>query len=335
MSTLTFGQYIPGLVFLAVLGTVYGLAFWFVLSAACRKLASRKVDRSRPRKVLEWSVRLLAAVGLLCMGYGYFIEPYWLEVTRVRIDTPKLPAGTAPIRLVHISDLHCDPKQRLEDDLPGHIEALHPDVIVFTGDSINSRGGLANFRRCMKRLADVAPAYAVEGNWDVYHFRDVPLFAGTGVRLLRCGARRVEVGGASLWVAGLAAGRGREVDKALAAVPDGALTVFLYHYPDLIYVLADRDVDVCCAGHTHGGQVALPWVGGLICVSKYGRRFERGLHRVEGTWMYVSRGIGMEGGPFPRVRFGARPEVTVIDIHPASPTEDAGADLIDRPRTGR
>jgi len=76
-------------------------------------------------------------------------------------------------------------------------------------------------------------------------------------------------------------------------------------------------VDLYCAGHTHGGQVALPFYGALVTFSKYGKRFETGLYRVGETRLYVSRGIGMEGGKIPRVRFCSRPEVTVIEIHPA------------------
>jgi hypothetical protein len=75
-------------------------------------------------------------------------------------------------------------------------------------------------------------------------------------------------------------------------------------------------VDLYCAGHTHGGQVALPLYGALITFSKYGKKYEAGLYREGETWLYVNRGIGMEGGSTPRVRFWAPPEVTVIEVSP-------------------
>jgi hypothetical protein len=93
-------------------------------------------------------------------------------------------------------------------------------------------------------------------------------------------------------------------------------TVFIYHYPDVIYDAAARQIDLCCVGHTHGGQVALPFYGAVVTRSKLGKRFEAGLYRVQDTWLYVNRGIGMEGKAAPRVRFCARPEVTVIDLVP-------------------
>jgi predicted MPP superfamily phosphohydrolase len=77
-------------------------------------------------------------------------------------------------------------------------------------------------------------------------------------------------------------------------------------------------IDLYLAGHTHGGQVALPFYGALITLSKTGKKYESGLHHLSNTYMYTNRGIGMEGGKAPRVRFCARPEVTVIDISNSS-----------------
>ncbi len=68
------------------------------------------------------------------------------------------------------------------------------------------------------------------------------------------------------------------------------------------------------AGHTHGGQIALPFYGALMTLSRYGKRFEGGLYQVGPTPLHVRRGIGMEGGWVPRVRFCARPEMTVLEL---------------------
>ena len=73
-------------------------------------------------------------------------------------------------------------------------------------------------------------------------------------------------------------------------------------------------VDLFLCGHTHGGQVRLPFWGAVITLSKYHKRFESGLYDFEGVPMYVNRGVGCEGGSAPRVRFLCRPEVAVIDL---------------------
>jgi predicted MPP superfamily phosphohydrolase len=302
--------------FIAVVVLVYFLAGGILVRVALRrfgcatKLSSGKVAVSFRRLILG-----LAAVGSLCIAYG-FIEPYWPQVTHLRIESRKMPAKSAPIRIVQLSDLHSDPKPRLEQRLPSIIAAEEPDLIVFTGDSVNSPGGLPVFRECMTQLARIAPTFAVRGNWDVWYSSELDLFGGTGVRELKGEAVKVNLSGKFLWVAGVPAGSANLIPKALSAIPKSEFTVLLDHYPDDILEAANSGVDLYCAGHTHGGQIALPWYGALITLSKFGKRFESGAYQVGETWLYVNRGIGMEGGSMPRVRFCSRPEVTVIEIGP-------------------
>jgi predicted MPP superfamily phosphohydrolase len=304
------------LLFLASVAAVYLLAALAVARIILRRFG--RIDAPSASLLLMQRVVLALAVGgVACMAYGYFIEPYWLSVTRVRIASAKLPPGSRPIRLVHISDLHSDPEARLEEQLPGAIAAERPDLIVFTGDSLNSPAGLPVLRGCLTRLAQVAPTFVVKGNWDAWFWRDQNLFAGTGVRELKSEAVKFEAGAASLWIAGVPVGGEHNLDQTLDALPPEAFKVFLYHYPDLIEEVAAKKLDLYCAGHTHGGQVALPLYGALVTLSKFGKRYEAGLYRVGETSLYVNRGIGMEGGPAPRVRFWARPEITVIEIAPA------------------
>jgi len=92
--------------------------------------------------------------------------------------------------------------------------------------------------------------------------------------------------------------------------------IFLYHSPDLIEDVKDSNVDLYLAGHTHGGQVCLPFYGAIITFSKFGKKYEAGRYKVGDAELYVNRGLGMEGGKAPRVRFFARPEIAVFDIVP-------------------
>ena len=272
----------------------------------------------RGRKQAAWKAAVfvgLAAIGLLCMAYGYFIEPNWLQVTQITIPSSKIPSGITPIRIAHISDLHSDPRPRLEEELADAIEKQHPDVIVFTGDSINSREGLPVFRAFLSRLSRAAPTFVVKGNWDAWYWNDLALFEGTGAHHLDGKAESLEIEGVSLWLSGLDVASESNLDEVLRSAPPKAFTVFLHHYPDMIEEVADRSVDLYCAGHTHGGQVAVPLYGALVTFSRFGKRYEAGLYREKDTTLYVNRGIGMEGG-VPRVRFWSRPELTVIDLVP-------------------
>ncbi|MCZ6514330.1 MAG: metallophosphoesterase [Acidobacteria bacterium] len=306
------------LLFVGTVGAVYAVAGLLLCEAALQRVRGR-VRILRPG--LLWFRRIvfgLALAGVFCIAYGRLIEPFWLEVTRVRLESPKLEGATRPIRIVHFSDLHSDPHPRLEERLPDVVAAEKPDLIVFTGDAINSRRGLPVARRCFTRLAAVAPTFVVKGNWDAVNWRGMDIFKGTGVRELNSEAVKLTVAGVDLWVAGIPYGGAAKIPQILEAIPPQDFTVFLSHVPGEIYQVARHQADLYCAGHTHGGQVALPFYGALITLSRFGKRFEAGLYRVEETRLYVNRGVGMEGGCAPRVRFFARPELTVIDLVPPS-----------------
>ena len=307
------------LLFLAAVTIIYILSAGIAVRTALSRIRRRPRSLSPLRRWSERSILLFALSGLLFMAYGYFLEPYWPAVTRVTITSANLAPGSNPIRIAHISDLHSDPRPRLEERLPDIIAAEKPDLIVFTGDAINSPDALPVMQKCLTRLATIAPTFAVRGNWDAWYWHGIKLFEGTGVEELNGTAREVKAGTSSIWVAGVAVESEGLVNQALESIPAGACTLFLYHYPDLILEMAGRPADLYCAGHTHGGQVALPFYGALITFSRFGKKYEAGLYRVNRTWMYVNRGIGMEGGSAPRVRFFARPEITIIEIQPEPP----------------
>jgi predicted MPP superfamily phosphohydrolase len=303
---------------LAIYLAALGLAIHAVGRWARRRrgeLAPPLRRTARVARALVWS---LAGIGVVGALYAGLVEPRWLEVTHVEVATARLSPGARSIRIVHISDVHADAGAGLEARLPTVIAAQHPDVIVFTGDALNDAAGLPRFRRLMTELARVAPTFAVRGNWDVHRWDELDLFGTTGARELDGTAASIALrGGVELWLAGAADGSPERLDRALTAIPPDAPRVMLYHHPDQMPRARAAGVDLYCAGHTHGGQIALPWYGAIITMSKDGKRYEAGLYREGATSLYVNRGIGVEGGGSPRVRFFARPEVTVIDLVPA------------------
>ncbi|MCJ7544517.1 MAG: metallophosphoesterase [Phycisphaerae bacterium] len=309
------GQLAAAMIFLSTLAALFAAAAWVLAAAAVRKLRRRPAPRR-----FRWVRRIVliaAGVALVCIAYAYFVEPFWLEVTHVRIPTAKLPTGARPIRIVHISDLHCESAPRLEARLPGVIAKLKPDLIAFTGDGYNSLPGRERFRQCITQLAAIAPTFVVQGNWN--HEQGAEHYVeGTGAQELTGQAVRVQVAGTELVLIGVAWGYWPEVERALSTVPGQALQVVLYHSPDHIPAASKQGVDLYLTGHTHGGQVALPFYGALVTLTTTGKQFEAGLYHVGKTYAYVNRGIGTEGGFVPRVRFCARPEVAVIELVPAS-----------------
>lgn len=276
-------------------------------------------------------VLVLGTLGSGCLVYGWTVEPEWIEVTHVEVSLPHGVRGERPIRIVHVSDLHVGAAPGNEERLPALVEAEHPDLIAYTGDSLVHVAGRDRFLACIDRLAAIAPTYAVQGNWDVIQFRGVPVLEASRARLLDGDVIEVEVRGVRLALAGLRYGRDGEVAELLRRLPPGLPSVFLHHTPDPILDAVAGGVDLMLAGHTHGGQVRLPLYGALLTLARHGKRFEAGLYRVDRTWLYVNRGLGLEGSPAPQVRFLCRPEVTVLDLMlqpeapaPAPPAPDPG-----------
>lgn len=291
----------PALVVLVGLAVLYAVA----LRAVWGYRRTRRLTR------LGGGAIAAALVSLACFAEGTWVEPYWPEVTHTEIQTPRLPAG-AVVRIVQLSDVHAEVQPRLEERLPGLVAAERPDLIVFTGDAANLREGWPTFRRLMGELARVAPTYAVKGNWDM-QAPSASLFGGSGAVELRGKPVAIAVRGARFTLGGTPFSFGSGARRAMQALPDDGLRVFLYHTPDEIQAARDH-VDVYLAGHTHGGQVRLPGFGAVVTMSQFGKRFEAGRYQLGPTTLYVNRGIGMEGHfPF-KVRFLCRPEVAVIDL---------------------
>lgn len=272
---------------------------------------------------LEWLSYILVFCGTLCIVYAYTVEPYWPELTHIALRSAKLHSGSR-LRIIQISDLHCDGKARLERRLPAIIRDQHPDIIAFTGDTVNGPEGVPLAHELLAQLAAIAPTYVVPGNWDVSFSRkwhtglqQLPFFTGTGVHNLTGQSESIQIQGVPVWIAGAATNQEPLLPIMLAKAPGDQFSILLFHFPDEVDVVQQNRIDLYLAGHTHGGQIALPWYGALVTFSKFDKKYERGLHAIGNSWLYVNRGIGLEDFP-PRMRFLSRPEITVIDISPAS-----------------
>ena len=312
---ITPSEKVAALLFMAVVGAVFVAAGLWASAWLVRRIR-RKAEptHSAAGRWTRRGVLTAAGAGVGCILWAKFREPYWPEITYTTLRTGKLRGARRPVRIVQFSDMHCDPTLRLEPRLGGLIADCQPDLIVFTGECVNAPAGLDNFKRCLSEIARIAPTYVCRGNWETF-FRGLDYFGQTGAIELNGTPVRVEVAGARLTLAGQAVGNSRPLADALAGAAPEDFTVFLHHYPKVIYELADTGrVDLHLSGHTHGGQIALPLYGALVTLSGHGKALEWGRYTVKDTTLYINRGIGMEGGRWPRVRFCARPEISVFDL---------------------
>lgn len=244
---------------------VYGFAAWGLFRVIVERFAGIEKEN---RPLFIWLRRLvfsLALIGFACFGYAYFIEPYWLEVRKIEIRSAKIPKGTQPIRIVHISDIHSDGFARLEEKLPNVIAEQKPDLIVFSGDSLNSPAGLPIFRECLTKISNIAPTFVVRGNWDVWYWRQQDLFGGINVKQLNGNAEKIEVRGIPIWLAGVFVESEGKLAQSLSSIPKNEFSIFVTHYPDLIEDVQKSEIDLYCAGHTRrtGGNAFL-WCAGHI-----------------------------------------------------------------------
>jgi hypothetical protein len=309
----TVREIISVLIFVGVIIAIYA-AEWYLIRAVVK---SKRRGQGFPK--IFWSkgaiiVHLLAAAGLVCIFYGTFIEPYNIEVTRIEIPTSKLRQST--LRLVQISDLHCNKRPGNEKKLIELVNGIRPDVVVFTGDSVNELVGLPLFKETMRSINAPLGKYAVHGNFDAIKWAGSDIFGDTGFQQMDANSIELQKDGESFYISGLTCIHPEKLNKLLERVPKSSFSIFLYHYPDLIEDMQNLNVDLYLCGHTHGGQVALPFYGAVITMSKFGKKYESGMYTVGNTILYVNRGIGTDGGAVPRVRFLARPEITIFEIYP-------------------
>jgi len=309
---------LPVLIFTLLLAAIFSIELIQLLRFFKQRIKKQSTQRILTSRGMIIN-HILCLIALGCLLYGCCIEPYRLEVVTVRLETDKLV--NTSLRIVQISDLHCEDKVRLEPRLAGIINLLNPDLVVFTGDAINSPAGLDLFRKTLAGLNASIGKFAVTGNWDTKRMTDLDRFTDTGFEVLNQDVRFLEKDGETFCVAGLGYMHGPHSGPVITKLKPDFFTLFLFHTPDFVVWLKGLPIDLYLCGHTHGGQVALPYWGAITTMSATGKSFERGLNRYENITIYTNRGIGLDGGWLPRVRFLARPEITVFEIVPSKVKE--------------
>lgn len=276
---------------------------------------------------------LLACVsGLLLAGWSVLIEPGRLVVRHVPFQTERWPETHPPLRVAVLSDLHVGaPHVGLEKlrEIVATTNAERPDLVVLLGDYVIQDvlgGRYVPPDAIVDALAGLkAPlgVVAVLGNHDWWD--DGPkiaeIMSDIGIRVLENDAVRLDLGnaggdeggnGRGLWVGGLADDTTRRPDipRTLARIDDGAPVLMISHDPAPFAAMPDRPF-LTLAGHTHGGQIYLPWVGALVVPGRAPRSWAYG-HIVEnGRHLMVTGGIGTSTLP---IRFNMPPEILVLEI---------------------
>lgn len=254
--------------------------------------------------------------------YGRTVEPGWLEVVRKELPLRNLPDAFAGFTIAQISDLHFGPLVSL-----GHIESaldevlkFNADAIVITGDIITrvNQGEPEMIVQTLSRLRAPHGVFAILGNHDWWEGASTVTASleRAGVEVLSNRNLPIRRGGQTLHLAGIddVWCDKHDVAAALHGIPDNAAIVALVHEPDFADTLAeDPRVILQLSGHSHGGQVRVPFLGGIY-FPPFGRKYSLGQYQIRGLTLYTNRGIGVVNRP---IRFACRPEVTLHTLKPA------------------
>src|SRR6266542_4356261 len=274
------------------------------------------------RRIWLWSLAAVGCATLTCGLWALWFEPASLTVTEERVSLRW--SVRRPLRIAILTDLHVGSPfnsiAKLRDTVD-RTNAAQPDVICILGDLVIQGVIGGHFVAPeeiaveLKRLRAAAGIVGVLGNHDGWfnHDRVQDALGRNGIRVLEDTAARLDTPAGPLWIAGISdlwTGR-HDIASALAAVKDdGAPVILLTHNPDVFPVVPKR-VALTLAGHTHGGQVRLPFLGRPIVPSRFGQRFAAD-HIVEGgRHLFVATGLGTSILP---VRFRVPPAVTILTI---------------------
>ena len=251
-----------------------------------------------------------------------------LELNEYEIRSEELPESFDGFRIAQVSDLHNAEIGEGNSKLLDMLKKTEPDIIVMTGDMIDSRlTDIAVALQFVKQVVEIAPCYYVTGNHESRLSKEVyedfeEKMKIYGVQVLHNESVVIERDGEHIALAGMDDStfaynhngiRYSNLSNLIQELfPEDGYQILLSHRPELFNTYVKSGVDLVFTGHAHGGQVRLPFVGGLLAPNQgFFPKYDAGVFLEDGTNMIVSRGIG--NSIFP-VRFNNRPEVVVVEL---------------------
>jgi hypothetical protein len=287
------------------------------------------IQRAAPASALDGLFHWLQVGGVsslvIAFVYGYTLGQRRLSVTRLRVPL-RYPSRLDGLRIVQISDIHIG--QNLS---PGQlrrfvegVNALAPDLVCITGDLADGPAAdLAGQLPVLARLRARYGVFVILGNHDHYAGADAVVAAlrrFTPFTVLRDAIAQVTVNDVRLQIIGLD-DVGRDwargvhhhpaLERLAAHLAADAPTLLLSHRPEAFTHAASLGIDLTLAGHTHGGQVAIPWFGRPRGLAAFITPFERGLYERDGCFLYVNRGLGVTGQ---RIRLFTPREISLLEV---------------------
>lgn len=263
--------------------------------------------------------------------FGWMV---WGNITigsrTITVESERVPKEFSGYRIAHVSDLHNAEFGKENELLLELLRECEPDMIAITGDIVHSsKDGMEAAIHFIREVVEIAPCYFVTGNhesWITFeeYLELEQIMLEAGVQVLRDSRVIIEKDGAAIAVAGIddpsfaedfhveGIGLSMNPEELSGARPEDVFTVMLAHRPEYFEVYCEAGLDLVLSGHAHGGQIRLPFVGGLAAPHQgVFPKYDSGLYTDGTTNMIVSRGIGSSLFP---IRFNNRPEVILVEL---------------------
>ena len=253
-------------------------------------------------------------MGGALLAESAWYEPQALQAERNPIASP-LPGGR--IRLVQVSDLHLSSFNKYFKEVASKVSRLEPDLIVLTGDYLEEERNIRGVLNFLKELRAPHGIFAVQGNWEYWSRLEGENlrrhFSGAGVRLLINERADLEINGRALSIYGLDYPSSTDYLHRLQQDMDPRrFNLLLSHVPGFAHEQLSEHINLVLSGHTHGGQIRLPYLPPFY-LPRYSGRFVAGFYTVSEHQvpLYVSRGVGTSVLP---LRFLCRPEIGLFEV---------------------
>lgn len=280
-------------------------------------------------KIVRIFILILLSIILLTVFWGSFIEPRRLTVKTININLNKTPAREE-IKIALLADFHVGAykKNGYIEQIVGRVEKINPDIIAMSGDFILGRAENAKYLFPLQRLSSKYPTFSATGNHE-YSLAspDDPeledktwllrqLFEKWEIKMLDNESRVVDLGAKGrfniagifeIWTGWL------DLNKAAQNLNPELPAILLAHNPDVILKQDSKKFNLILSGHTHAGQICLPWLGSIPSLpTELGRKYSQGLFKLKNNgYLYITAGLGETG---PRARLFNRPEITLINL---------------------
>ena len=280
------------------------------------------------KKPNKKKVLIVSVLVILCLGIWTLWGNIALEVNEYEIVSDRIPEAFAGFRIAQVSDLHNKDFGEGYGQLLTLLSEITPDIIVVTGDLIDSRQtDLDIALEFAWQAGKIARVYYVSGN----HEARIPEYEDLKIGLVKAGVvilenQKVQITreGESITLMGIddpsfqedylfgdSESVARQAIENLQNESD-RYTILLSHRPELFDLYVETEMDLVFSGHAHGGQFRLPFVGGLIAPNQgFFPKYDAGQYTEDNTTMIVSRGVGNSIIP---IRFNNRPEIVLVTL---------------------